>query len=576
MDVAPSTAALSLLPASGSQFFSNAQRIEIYGGLFAAGAPTEEEFRRIPLGDIDLLNEICTRRPGSARKMYAAKVGLKRVTALVYAVEDGSDEAWRASSRIFRHPIFLQLYGIAATAVERIALFHDELVPLDDVMHEFSTDPLSRVHLRIQFNIDYDSTYDLRKANNIHVESLTYFFRASSGRLAIDLLTDAPQQPPSFMSTPQSLAAGVHPSIWSSRARDEIISGHCLRNLYDAVATQGNTWASGNRWGEVRFPGKKEWSLGPAIAAVGRHGVYRVLAAAPGEAASQEDLDSSRWVGTGAHDWHNILAPRADGWSRVVFTPEGAGKCYEYSLWADLATASNPADHPWFRAGVAGRPPRHFHWFCQAEHTFNSLGIRGARRSKYRFIDERRLRVSLTVPRDFAFAHLYLFLCPPRLVWDATVSAEETAYWSLHPTGSPRLAPGASLNLPTLRVETSIAGRHFDCTVYEEIRAIHEAKGFDADGLDVMQELGYTAFKRINPSRRVQPRFDLFDLNTESELEKSVGATEAAVDPGMPLSSDLGLSSPRRMPRIALLLGSFCLLLFLAHFIDFVNGGICL
>ncbi|KAF8175074.1 hypothetical protein K438DRAFT_1979948 [Mycena galopus ATCC 62051] len=130
-------------------FFPRSRNLVIAGGVFTSNVKNIRncppavpcDFRRIPLGDLDLRHEIrfecgsdtaCHRNcGGSARKFYSARIHdcNANLTAAVYqgetAEEDLRDTVLKYSW--LRHPNVVQLFGTVTTSGIHAAVYHDEI-----------------------------------------------------------------------------------------------------------------------------------------------------------------------------------------------------------------------------------------------------------------------------------------------------------------------------------------------------------------------------------------------------------------------------------------------------------------
>ncbi|KAJ7677788.1 hypothetical protein DFH06DRAFT_560777 [Mycena polygramma] len=72
-------------------------------------------------------------------------------------------------------------------------------------------------------------------------------------------------------------------------------------------------------------------------------------------------------------------------------------------------------------------------------------------------------------------------------------SLEKLFYWSFDPSGGWRLTDSVveQLGLPRLTCRTVTYGPSWTSSQYRCLREVHEAKGFDPDGLDAANSLGY-------------------------------------------------------------------------------------
>ncbi|KAF7348625.1 hypothetical protein MVEN_01380500 [Mycena venus] len=145
---------------STGAFFPGAHRFVITGGQFISNAieqpaPAPSDFRRIPLGDLDLRNEI--RLDGSgvvhlqtvrvcARLVYTARIEVFRGA--------NAEKNWKreiAKYSGIRHPNFVQLYGTVDSGGLYAMIFHDELVPLREYVEEYQNSVISTVYLYALF-----------------------------------------------------------------------------------------------------------------------------------------------------------------------------------------------------------------------------------------------------------------------------------------------------------------------------------------------------------------------------------------------------------------------------------------
>lgn len=90
----------------------------------------------------------------------------------------------------------------------------------------------------------------------------------------------------------------------------------------------------------------------------------------------------------------------------------------------------------------------------------------------------------------------FLFLCPGNdLQTDASAFRwpDYPAYWSLDPSGAQCLSTeeATRLGFPSLRLNITVLGFHWDAGVYTGLRQFHRGKGFDPESQDVARHLGY-------------------------------------------------------------------------------------
>ncbi|KAJ7064464.1 hypothetical protein C8F01DRAFT_944788, partial [Mycena amicta] len=72
-------------------------------------------------------------------------------------------------------------------------------------------------------------------------------------------------------------------------------------------------------------------------------------------------------------------------------------------------------------------------------------------------------------------------------------------FWSLDPLGRERLSwkEARTRGFPRLIFLKDGDSWRWDTSVYEEIRAMHIAKGFDPDSQDIARHLGYPLFELV-------------------------------------------------------------------------------
>ncbi|KAJ7111708.1 hypothetical protein C8R44DRAFT_252320 [Mycena epipterygia] len=145
---------------TGPEFFPNSQNFVVCGGQFTSivththngDVDVSSDFRMIPLGDLDLLNEIglnyvsgvVSRQPGRSsvtrtrigcdrplsRRRYSARVNGRQsdMTVAVYQGQNAEEE-WRRDISKYsgvRHPKFLQVYGVSESYSLYATVFHDD------------------------------------------------------------------------------------------------------------------------------------------------------------------------------------------------------------------------------------------------------------------------------------------------------------------------------------------------------------------------------------------------------------------------------------------------------------------
>ncbi|KAJ7104850.1 hypothetical protein C8R44DRAFT_987774, partial [Mycena epipterygia] len=203
----PESLAGSDPPSSSGAFISNSRNFTIAGGHFTnviqCAHTIPSDFRMIPLGDLDLRNEIrlddsgvASRHHGvrPARRIYTARIEGKQsdMTAAIYEGEH-TEKTWRrelSKYSGFRHPNFVQLYGIVNSGGLYATIFHDELVPVQQYFEEHRHSVISTVYFHI-----YRSTKLLDANKYFHRWGSSYaiwensisWVRCSTGQLSLEI-----------------------------------------------------------------------------------------------------------------------------------------------------------------------------------------------------------------------------------------------------------------------------------------------------------------------------------------------------------------------------------------------------
>ncbi|KAJ7690990.1 hypothetical protein B0H17DRAFT_1134012 [Mycena rosella] len=152
------------------------------------------------MGDLDLRREIRSdfntgvvhhqRRRGPVRCMYSARIhGSKsKMTVTIYE-EDNSEEEWReAISRYssIPHPSVMQLFAAAKTSAIHATIFHDELIPAQQILEErCHVSPIYTVYFW-QFLAPAEYVASVSDGWR-HKDQFTLWIRPSTGGLCVDL-----------------------------------------------------------------------------------------------------------------------------------------------------------------------------------------------------------------------------------------------------------------------------------------------------------------------------------------------------------------------------------------------------
>ncbi|KAJ6532578.1 hypothetical protein B0H19DRAFT_902576, partial [Mycena capillaripes] len=145
-------------------------------------------------------------------------------------------------------------------------------------------------------------------------------------------------------------------------------------------------------------------------------------------------------------------------------------------------------------------------WLTQANHIFDSLGIRSNFHEYYIgnhlavLLNHILCQLRLLGPMD-NLPPGYLFLCPlteiqSELPGHLRIPAC-AAYWSCDPSGAECLSAEEAKNagFPDIEFNMWVLGSSWDDSVYTGIRQFHQAKGFDPYGQEVAIELGLPLYQ---------------------------------------------------------------------------------
>ncbi|KAJ7455197.1 hypothetical protein FB451DRAFT_647547 [Mycena latifolia] len=161
---------------STGAFFPQAQHFVVAGGQFKnitnithAASTLPSDFRRIPLGDLDLRSEIrlncesseAYRSYGrrSVRRIYSARVhGSKSPMTVALYQGENAEEEWRRDLSQYswlRHPNLVQLFGAASSSGIHATIFYDELILAKQVMEKYRGSHLAQVYLWAHFEMEF-------------------------------------------------------------------------------------------------------------------------------------------------------------------------------------------------------------------------------------------------------------------------------------------------------------------------------------------------------------------------------------------------------------------------------------
>ncbi|KAJ6549770.1 hypothetical protein B0H19DRAFT_1264681 [Mycena capillaripes] len=476
-----------------SAFFSHSKRFTVTGGNFTMihqPAPKyPPNFRVIPMGDLDLLYEIRhkagstvarRRTRSSGRKVYATRIYGSNacMTAVVYQ-GDAAEEQWRkelARYSELRHPNLLQIYGISSTGRVHAAIFHDDLVPYNDLLEEYNQSHFSTVFFWACLDAQlHDAKQYISSVCGIepHWSDYTSWIRPSKGVLSIELT------PPEAWITALVIPRGdVRPfptSLLTLPPTSEIIASIPLIHYHNICY-----WHL-YRVRSFTIPPNMPIKLGSV-----RHfsgGTYESSI----EVAFSPDF---RMIDDG---WLTEDPNIQDYWKSITLE-EGTSVLGNGWIRVNSACVAEK-----YRRRVYSNDVCSEGWLAQACHTFNSLDIKSSLED-YFLVYAINCCLQLLGPVE-NLPHGYLFLCPWRdFETDIPVCfaiPEYPGYWSVDPSGVNRLSAQESKDhgFPDISVSVKVCGSSWDSSVYTGICQFQEGKGFDSYSQEVAIELDCPLFQ---------------------------------------------------------------------------------
>ncbi|KAJ7751367.1 hypothetical protein B0H16DRAFT_829805 [Mycena metata] len=199
-------------------FFPSSRNFVIEGGVFTSNTnvthhhhtyPASDDFRKIPMGEIDLQHEIRfgdgprvvirRRGPRRAQRMFSARIdGCKTPMTVAWYQGPNAKERQDISMHSWLlHPNFAQLCGVASTGSMHAAVFHDDLIPLEQFVDVYRNSLLLSRYFRACWSKGFDDVNNhLRSMFNRGVSEYgcTQWIWGSNRRLCVDnlILNESP------------------------------------------------------------------------------------------------------------------------------------------------------------------------------------------------------------------------------------------------------------------------------------------------------------------------------------------------------------------------------------------------
>ncbi|KAF7349787.1 hypothetical protein MSAN_01705900 [Mycena sanguinolenta] len=449
-------------------FFPNSQHLFVAGGTFTSHnitTPAPPDYLRIPLGSIDLRNEIRqveavgvvssrSHHRGIVRRMYSARVGCLS-TPMTVAL----------------HPHILQLYATASSSGIHASVFHDDLIPFHQFLESFRHSAILQAYIYAYTNVDDNEAF---RYCGRTLDSMRYWARYYSWpnspfkpNLSVSLRQDR------IRMTGTLTPPGSIQTLHDPRQESRVIASLALQQWYSICH-----WCLPQHRSNYA-PVQAEVKLGSIIRCP--------------SACKWEDATEIAWVvpdsggGPTLESWFHIWlgnSPAGDGPVRY--------NCREVfgsviSMWSPKSHAES--------------------WLSQASYIFTQLKSHSNCRD-YMLVHWVRFSVSISVPVQHPPPG-YLFLCSPAEFKTGPVSfrwPDCPAYWCLDSSGNEPLSDeeASCLGFPPIKLTTRVGAKFWDDNVYAGLRKFHEGKGVDPDSQDVARQLGYPLYELSGSVPHVQ------------------------------------------------------------------------
>ncbi|KAJ7714795.1 hypothetical protein B0H16DRAFT_1898970 [Mycena metata] len=471
-----------VVTSSGSGIFAGSQYFTIVGGTFnnstnnSVNATVPRDFRMIPMGDIDLQQELVVnknsgvvgRRRGRncVRRVYSAEVDGRKsnVTVVVYQ-GNGAESDWKRDAETYmsvRHPNIIQMCGGASYGNIHATVFHGDLIPLQAFLAQQS--PIMTVYLYACYSEEWSQVYDYFRSlwqRILKSWDCTMWMRTSTGRLCVDLVSSDHR----FV---------LHP-CWEAPFPEAAT----LLNVTDVMAIES---LSLREYHKVCFLYLPQYR-GVPISTFATVDLGAVISWPSGHRYEEHVEIASVSNVTVLYDgWFGEVAQ--NGWSR--YRADDVFKI-EFILWV-FCYINNPDG-----------------WLSQANHVFSRLQITS---NSEDYVRRENLRFTLTIGDTTGVPPPgFLFLCPRNGFRTGPTSfkwPKDPAYWSLDPEGIQALSTEEAerLGFPSFQLSTTVYGKSWDADVYAGLCKFHQGKGFDPDSQDVARHLGrplYELSRDVNP-----------------------------------------------------------------------------
>ncbi|KAJ6464435.1 hypothetical protein C8R45DRAFT_1024010 [Mycena sanguinolenta] len=426
----------------------------------------------------------------SVRRVYTAKLegrGSGHMTVAMYEGER-AEEAWNqhlTKYEAVRHPYVMQLYGLVNTKMLRGMVFHDELIPYRQFLNCFQHSPILSTYILGYCNTEFHEAtnylFCALQMREIILDDLQAWIRLATGELCLDLVQDGKTNFKIPLASTARFARLENKPLDDPDA-EAVITSNVDEDGYHDICSQTPM----ARWRSFAFVSDRlPIPQGPTIFRCDNQQRMLSPITEPLDLGYKQEL---YWDVYGDQEGEVL----ANSWMR-----------YDSRQICDLAFKLAVVRLPHSCESPQG--PNARFWMAQANHIFAMLQTTSDFDPQdYVYVDVDGIEFIfgfLPNPCNNQEPEGHLFICPPddfrfganSLQWPLC-----PAYWSLDPSGTTRLSSQDAKNLgfPLLQFEkTRMLGYSWDSSVYEGLRQLHAAKGFNPDSQDVADSLDYPLFE---------------------------------------------------------------------------------
>ncbi|KAK6980725.1 hypothetical protein R3P38DRAFT_3117755 [Favolaschia claudopus] len=489
---------------------------------YACVETPHSEFRRIPMGDINLKAEICLdrglrhtvsrRERRNARKLFTAKIEGRRSRYTVALYQgNGAIQEWThdvAKYMTIRHPYILQIYGISRSGTSAATIFHEDLTSFWDFMQIYRRHFFMLfIYLRASANASFYDAERFLQDHNLTPYGTLLIHRRTGG-LCIDLTLgnewlEEPRETVSLQENILSLSPALQHQIISNSLSFENYHHICFERLEAYQAAYLNIKKKVNL-GVVAFWPTDTPTLDDASVAIAF--------------AQGVQLTSCQWMER-ENKCPTFCTDANYGWDRI----SGAGaEGTIFSLSVYMASECS--------------------WLSQANYIFRRATIMSGA-SDYSLIFQVRFEIEIFQKTKQA-PDGFLWLCPASEFRCGPFSfgwPECPAYWSLDPLGSERLDAkhAEQMGFPSLKLSTTVFGLSWSDIVYAGLGDFHKAKGFDPYSQEVAVHLREPLYQLCSDvgSPFTSAVYDIEEAHSDKEVQSPY-----TIGPGY--HSSFGAQSP--------------------------------